>query len=202
MPTNDEQGLRNTATVSLGVQAEDQTPATATEIQTERHQDGVGGLLKRMIRAGKEATGSTARRSPSSGELLAASKWKSTDQTKEANGAKTSENIALLSNLMGKYMEKSLEVSLDELDCVTRMNNAALDSYEELTETANELCKTQTKLVEQAADLAPILTQVDDLYEAVLGLENVTAQLASYSLVLEEKAQLASGRKLVESENE
>ena len=114
--------------------------------------------------------------------------------------ASTSDNLASSKNAQildelsremiqtaGDYIKTEIDICVSDYKVLERMNQMVTEKYKNLDKNSASITNEMKKLNEAYDNLLPLLSQIDDIENAITGLEQSANKLDVYSKRLESK---------------
>ena len=87
----------------------------------------------------------------------------------------------------GDYIKTEIDICVSDYKVLERMNQMVTDKYKNLDKNSASITNEMKKLNEAYENLLPLLSQIDDIENAITGLEQSANKLDVYSKRLESK---------------
>jgi biogenesis of lysosome-related organelles complex 1 subunit 2 len=87
----------------------------------------------------------------------------------------------------GDYIQTEIDICVSDYKVLERMNQMVTEKYKSLDKNSANITNEMKKLNEAYSNLMPLLSQIDDIENAITGLEQSANKLDSYSKKLETK---------------
>ena len=87
----------------------------------------------------------------------------------------------------GDYIQTEIDICVSDYKILERMNQMVTEKYKNLEKNSTSITNEMKKLNEAYNNLMPLLSQIDDIENAITGLEQSANKLDIYSKKLESK---------------
>jgi len=87
----------------------------------------------------------------------------------------------------GDYIKTEIDICVSDYKVLERMNQMVTEKYKNLDKNSASITNEMKKLNEAYDNLLPLLSQIDDIENAIIGLEQSANKLDVYSKRLESK---------------